>query len=308
MKNTRWISLILAALLITMCFAGCSAQMKDAGYAVPEYNGIYYSEDSSEVVHAQGVTTEELIPTSAGSTDVLNQKLIRTMTLEVETADLDALLSDLNGKIGALNGYVEYKSVRNGSSTATRRYRYAKLTIRVPVDQLDNFVAHVSDATNVVSYNESADDITLSYVATQSRITALETEQKRLLELLAKAENMTDLLQIEKRLTEVRTELEEVTSRLRLYDNLVDYGTVELSVTEVQEFTVVEEETVWKRIATGFVESCKNIWQIVTDLFVFCITSLPYLLPAGVIILGVILLVRIGGKKKNKKNKPTEET
>jgi hypothetical protein len=102
---------------------------------------------------------------------------------------------------------VENKNIRNGSANASRRYRYANLTIRVPVDQLDAFVEHVSGASNVVHYSENAKDITLSYVATQRRITALETEQTRLLELLAQAENMSDLLQIEQLLTDVGTEL-----------------------------------------------------------------------------------------------------
>ena len=39
------------------------------------------------------------------------------------------------------------------------------------------------------------------------------TEEQRLLELLAEAKDMDDLLQIEDRLTQVRTELEQVKSQ-----------------------------------------------------------------------------------------------
>lgn len=78
-------------------------------------------------------------------------------------------------------------------------------------------------------------------MAITSRITALETEESRLLELLAAAANMSDLLEIESRLTEVRTELEKVKSQLRIYENQVSYGTIYLTVSEVKEYTVVEE-------------------------------------------------------------------
>jgi hypothetical protein len=132
-----------------------------------------------------------------GSSAATAQKLIRTMDMTVETDDLDALLGNLDAKIRELGGYLENKSVRNGGSSSTRRYRYADLKIRVPVVSLDAMVEHIQGKSNVVNYTEKADDITLTYVATQSRVKALEVEQTRLLELLAKADKMSDLLQIE---------------------------------------------------------------------------------------------------------------
>jgi len=311
MKKMKILALMLTLLLLVGMLTGCGGASMKGDYAengmmeapmAPEY-GMDYDGVYDSVADSMGTGDG-----STGSTGVKNQKLIRTMNLETETNDLDKLLSDLDAKIAALNGYIENKSVRNGSSSATRRYRYADMVIRIPVDQLDGFVDHVKGATNIVNYTEKADDITLSYVATQSRITALETEQARLLELLAKAEDMSDLLQIEKRLTEVRTELEQVTSQLRLYDNWVDYGTVNLSVTEVQEFTVVvEEETVWQRIASGLKENWESLCEAMTNLFVFVVTSLPMLLPIGAAALLTLLVVKLANRKVAKKTKKQEE-
>ena len=195
----------------------------------------------------------------------------------------------------------------NGSQYSGRRYRHADLTVRIPADRLDQFVQHVSENSNVTNNKETADDITLSYVATQSRITALETEQTRLLELLASAQDMSDLLEIEQRLTEVRTELEKVTSQLRLYDNQVSYGTIYLAVSEVKEYTVVEEpETVWGRIAAGFVESLKNLGKFFTELFVTLVVGLPYLILAGILLTAVILVLK-NAKRKRKAKKESQE-
>ena len=55
----------------------------------------------------------------------------------------------------------------------------------------------------------------------------------------------------------MRYELENRASQLRLYDNQVDYATIYLSIDEVQEYTPVEEPTVWERISGGFVSSIK---------------------------------------------------
>lgn len=304
MKAKSMISVLLAAAMVMAVFAGCSAKseapMENSAdrYAGGLYGGLY--DGASDMVTEEGKPAETVM--------TANQKLVRTMTVEAETADMDALLTELDQKIISLGGYVENKSTRNGGSTSTRRYRYADMTIRIPADRLGEFIDHISGQTNVLSYNESADDITLRYVATQSRVTALETEQQRLLELLAKAENMTDLLLIEERLTNVRTELEEFTSQMRIYDNMVDYGTVRLSVTEVQEFTPVQEETVWQKIGNGITESWKNLCDGAEAVFVFLIVSLPYCIPIGGAVLITVIAVKLANRKPKKKETPSEET
>jgi hypothetical protein len=230
------------------------------------------------------------------------RKWIVTVKMEAETDDLDVLLAQLEGKIAALSGYVEDQQIYNGSAYSGRRYRYANLTVRVPADQVEAFTEHMSGISNIISKNKTMDDVTLQYVATESRMKALKAEEERLLELMAQAENMSDLLQIEARLTDVRYELESVTSQLRVYDNLVDYATIHLNLTEVQEYTPVEEETLWQRISGGFVESLKNLGNFFVELFVALIVGLPYLVFIGAIVVVVVILCRRSAKKRKQKS------
>ncbi len=301
--NRKRIVVLLMIISILAGIVGCSAKTEAGNSAGMDvlYDGIYDSpgEFAEDALIQENKTQADTV--------VINQKLVRKMTVEAETNDLDALLAELNTRVASLGGYVEKRSVRNGSTTATRRYRHADLTIRVPVDELDAFIEHIQGKTNVVFLTESADDITLRYVATQSRVTALETEQQRLLELLAKAENMTDLLMIEERLTNVRTELEEVTSQMRIFDNLVDYGTIQLMVTEVQEYTAVEEQSIWQKIGSGLSENWRNLCASAEAVFVFLITSLPYLIPIGCGAVITIIAVKLAMRKTKKKNPPTTE-
>jgi hypothetical protein len=230
------------------------------------------------------------------------RKWIVTVRMEAETDDLDVLLAQLDSKIAGMSGYVEDQQVYNGSAYSGRRYRYANLTVRVPADQVEAFTEHMSGISNIISKNKSMDDVTLQYVATESRMKALKAEEERLLELMAQAENMSDLLQIEARLTDVRYELESVTSQLRVYDNLVDYATIHLNLTEVQEYTPVEEETLWQRISGGFVESLKNLGNFFVELFVALIVGLPYLVFIGAIVVVVVILCRRSAKKRKQKS------
>ena len=144
---------------------------------------------------------------------------------------------------------------------------------------------------------------------TQSRdislgVNALKTEQTRLLELLSQADNMTDLLEIESRLTDVRDELERYASRLKVLENRVDYATVNLSISEVKEYTPVEEKTRLEKIGEGFVKSLKDLGSGILDFFTWLLIDLPYLLVFGLVVfLAVKLLKAIRKKTKAKKQK-----
>lgn len=308
MKGKQLLASICAVLLIMAAFAGCSAKTEmmsnsaASRYDEVLYDGLYDSEDMIVTESEQGSAK----PSGSASASVsgANQKLVRTMQIEAETNDMDALLGQLDSRIRELGGYIENKSMRNGGSTSSRTYRYADMTIRIPADRLDEFMTHINGQTNVISYRENADDITLRYVATQSRVSALETEQQRLLELLAKAEDMSDLLMIEERLTNVRTELEEVASQMRIYDNMVDYGTVQLNITQVQVYTVVEQDTVWQRIGSGLSENWQNLCAGAESLFVFLVVSLPYLIPIAAAVAVTVAVVKLAKRNIRKKMSP----
>lgn len=308
----------MTAILVTLCMlaallAGCggaskSTQAFDAAAAAPAEaaNGAYYDMESakSEDGGLTGDTDSTVLPEG--------RKWIITVNMSAETEDLDALMEALNGKISGLGGYVEDQDSYNGSMYSSRRYRSASLTVRIPAQRVDEFTEEMSGIANVVSTNLSREDITLSYVATESRVKALQTEEARLLELMEQAETMADLLEIESRLTDVRYELENRASQLRLYDNQVDYATIYLSIDEVQEYTPVEEPTVWERISGGFVSSIKGVGNGLLDLLVWVLAKSPYLVILGGVTAGVVVLVkkrktRRAAKKAAKQN-PTEES
>ena len=293
----RYLALILAAMMLAALLQGCggmSTSLSDSimsngkGMALEEYS-MAEPGDAGLVSSSGSIANAPEVPT--------NQKLIRKLRLNAETDDLDAIMQKVDEKIAALSGYAENREVYNSGSR-----RHASLIIRIPATQADQFVDHVAGMTNVTSSTETAEDITLTYVATESRVKALQTEHDRLLELLEKAENMDDLLQIEKRLTEVRADLEEVASKLRLYDNMVDYATVTLTIYEVKEYTdVTEPETVWQRISKGFMESLEDLGDFFTELFVFVVVGIPYFVLLAVVILLIVLWVKHNRKKRIKR-------
>ena len=302
MKIRKLFAMLMVCLLIAGVFAGCGASAPmDADIS----NGALADQMESAVDAPEYSLQESVTADSAtGETaiDPQNQKLIRTVYMDAETEDMDTLLSQVQTRINELGGYVEAKEVYNGSAYNSTRYRNANLTVRIPADRLNEFVDHVGQVSNITSSQETVDDVTLQYVAIESRIKALETEQQTLLDLLAKAETMEDLLTIESRLTEVRYELENINSQLRDYDNKINYATVHLDVSEVVEYTEPEPENGWQRMGNGFVKSVKGVGNGLKEFFIWLVTAIPYLLLIGVIGMGIFLIIwgsiRRGRKKR----------
>lgn len=286
--------LLLTALLLSI-LTGCGAGSYKADSAMEDYA---YVDSIAETAPASNEFSMSVTDAGSGyqeeAADVLpeNRKWVITVDIDTETEDLDGALDSLNRQIGALGGYIQEQNIRNGSAYSSSRYRYASLTVRIPAEQLEAFTSSLTEFSNVVSSNRTAEDITLSYVDTETRITALETERDRLLELMEQAETMSDLLEIESRLTDVYYELERYGSRLRTMDNQVSYATIYLSIQEVTEYTPVMEQTLWERISTGFLTSLKGLGNGIVNFFTWVIIKLPYLVVYGLILWGLIVLFR----------------
>ena len=298
----RILSFLLCLMLLASLLTGCGGADKAVMEAAPnEVAAMDYS-SSGEM----GDTVTESLTSSTGLENLNNgdRKLIKTVYLNAETETFDILMDSLNQQITVLGGYIESRDSNTG-----RRQR-CTMVIRIPADALADFVEHVNANANVTSSSESAKDVTLDYVDTESKITALETEQARLLELLAAANSLEDILTIEARLSEVTYELERYASRLRSLSNQVDYATVHLTVYEVEVLTPMEEPTVWQRISSGFSETLTDLGDDLTDLFVWMIVESPYILIYGVVIaLILVILRRFRGHRvpRRRKSPPTEQ-
>ena len=302
----KLVSLTLAVLMVLALLSGCGASSATDA-AAPKQEAAEEMYVESPAMMANGVTMDSVSESGSSIPDT-EQKLIKTVRMDVETEDLEALLPQINEKINALGGYVEEQELYNGSSYSSYRSRNASLTIRIPAADLNSFVENIKGVSNVVTYNESTENVTLTYVATESRMKALEVEQERLLELLSKAENMSDLLEIEARLTDVRYELENVTSQLRVLSNRVDYATIHLYISQVRVYTETEPQTVWQRIGSGFKENLQDIGEDMTDFFVWLVTYSPQLILWVVVIaVAVTVLKKKIAKRKAAKAKKEEQ-
>ncbi len=287
--------LLFAFALIAALFCGCSA--KEASNDMAEE--FHYSAETSAAYAVEDSAVLYASPALGDSTDTSSlsndRKLVRRMSLRVETEAFDDFLSQVESHITQCGGYAENTEV----NADYRDLRSAAMTIRIPADRLDEFAGQISEISNVVYRTEANEDITTQYVDTESHRDALKVEQERLLELLGKAETLAEILEIESRLTDVRYELESMEKILRTYDNQVNYATVSLEISEVKVYTETEEKGFWKKLGDGFMDSLEGLGNFFVTLFSFLVIAFPYLLIFVGIPL-VILFVLLGKRKRRK--------
>lgn len=311
-KRKRVVVLGFLFILLTVGLYGCGSASKSESAATTmnayDTAGEVYEESYEETATEDTVADSATGDSGNGQTETVKEdqkdsarKLIKTVSMDVETEEYDALTARLSAKAEELGGYIENSNV-SGSSYYNESTRSASFTIRIPKEKLTEFVSLVEEGSNVTNKSESVEDVTLSYVDLESHKEALTTEQDRLLQLLEQAEDMESILAIENRLTEVRYQIQSMESQLRTYDNLIDYATVNLYVSEVVHITAVDKQSAWSEISTGFANSIYQIGRGLRSFGIGLIIRLPYLVIWGIVI-GVIVLIVRGIRRRSKKKK-----
>lgn len=303
---------IITAVMLSLTACGSSSGSYDA--KMPMENSVATEEMKTESAGMTDSGNNEYVSEEASASQKeSDRKLIRTVSMDVETKEYDGLLVMIEDEVERLGGYIESLDSYNGSIYSSyRNSRYADMVLRIPQNSLNQFLGSVEGVSNVISRSENVQDVTLSYVDLESRKEVLLVEQERLLAFLEQAETMEDIIVLEERLSEIRYEIESKESQLRTYDNKVTYSTVYLNVQEVKELTPVKEETAWERISNGFLQNVEDIVEGVTNFFIELLIMTPYILLWTVVIALAIFAIRKYSKhslkKKQKKLEAKEES
>lgn len=271
-------------------------------------------EESVETGTEETGTEETTVETETEDTST-QRKLITTMNIDAETYDLDAMMDSVEKKVSELGGYIEESSISMNTNSYSYYYnngdKYyvantASFTIRVPDDKLQNFVDSVEAQSNITYSSSSSEDVTLQYADIETRIKALRTEEDRLLDFMEKAETIEDMMSVEDRLTEVQYELQSYEAKIRTMDNKISYSTINLSIDEVKEYTVIDEENrdgFFQRIADGFMDSLTTVINGFKEFIIWFISNIPHFVVWGALIAIIVFIVKkLTGPKKVKKN------
>lgn len=297
------LSLLLAALLV---FALCACGSADTASSAPAASyDMAYTEDAypaeAEEYGGFAVTGGTQLESGSGAApEGSPEKLIYSASATVETTEFDGTIEKLSALVEQYGGFVESSSV-NGSNyyTQSRGYsstRYASYVIRVPSDKFSALMGSLSTLGNVPYSHTYTENITAQYYDTDARLTAYQTQEARLLEMMEAAKTVEDLIAIEEKLTELRYQIESLQSTLKNWDRQVAYSTLDLEVQEVVEYTPESRMSYGQELALALSSGLKRTGEFFKDLLLLIVGALPAL-----VILAVVLAILIPVWKKRRK-------
>ncbi len=168
---------------------------------------------------AKPTTTKAEPAVEDDTQDLDTRHIIYTANMTVSVFNLEEAVAKAEALPEALGGYVH--SMDAGT-----------LVLRVPAKQLRKALGDIAELGVVEHRSLSAQDVSAEFVDIESRIRALETTQKQLLELMGKARTVDEALHVRQALDGVTAELEVLKGRMRQLDNLIAYSTITVTLME----------------------------------------------------------------------------
>lgn len=300
MSNNRFITAITILLIIPIILSSCNSPSKYTSTASDSFMPSNSQIEAGGIMHDTGSAADMSASPkqeNIGAIASSNRKVISTARFQMETKEFTKTVTQLNEEVANINGYIAYSNTSGKESDGNA---YAEISVRIPSDFYNQFKQVIITLGNVTSTSESGQDITMEYFDIQARLTTLEAQEKRILELLSEATKIEDLISIETELTRIRSEIERLTASIKNYDNLIEYATVTVNIRQSSEYTI-SQNSLSDKISNAFSESIRTGGVVIEYIIIALVWLFPYLLVTGIITFTVVFIC-----KKRRKSKPCE--
>ena len=157
---------------------------------------------------------------------VTQRKLIKNGSMTLVVDNLEQSRNKVFALIEKHGGYCaneQYSSWEHSSSY--------NLTVRVPCDSFDGFVAEL-EASNGKMESKSMyiNDVTSEYIDLETRLDTKRSYLARYKELLKSAKSVQEIVSIEDKIRSLEEEIDSTVGQLKYLSNQVDYSTLHLNL------------------------------------------------------------------------------
>lgn len=308
MKRLSTILLVLA-MLISLCACGAKSVSATEAAAPMEAPAVMYDSAAFEEAGYGGFAAqgEAIEAESSSAPEVDPEKIIYSADATIETTEFDSTIAALSELIAQYDGFVESSSISTGNyyqkarGTASRNASYL---IRIPSKHFFTLMGSLSTLGNVPYSHTYTENISAQYYDVQARLTAYKTQEARLLEMMAVAETVEDVILLEDRLSELRYNIENLQSTINNWDRQVSYSSISLQIEEVREYSPEPDITYGQELWMALKDAIRDFGQFLKDLLVFIVSSLPTLICLGVL---AVIFIPIVKKRRAKRKAKKEE-
>lgn len=240
--------------------------------------------ESESTAYSPEMTIKEVMPDAVGSSFApqsepaeMTRQVVKTGNIDFQTLDLAATYSTIKSILPQYEAFIEHD---NQSASVDRLNR--NMTIRVPASKYDSLVAQIGKEIYRLNYQSTGvEDVTGQYFDLEIRISNAKALEARYLDILKKAHEIKDLLEIEQKLNQVRTEIEQLESQFSYLSKRIAYSTLTLNFYEELPYVLDGEKRpgFFVRIQNAL----RNGWDGFLSFTVGVISLWPYwlLLVAG---------------------------
>ncbi|MCE3278574.1 MAG: hypothetical protein K0S44_765 [Bacteroidetes bacterium] len=172
-----------------------------------------------------------------------------------KTADLNITVDDYHQARASIEKIVKSgRAYISGENEQNNTYNISNsMVIRVANKDFDSMVSNISFIKgNVNSKNVYTEDVTAEFVDITARLKSKKEVEKRYLEILQKANKVSDILEVEDQLRVIREEIEAKEGQLKFLNDQVDYSTINLSFHQDFEYTPEARPGFFGRMGNAF--------------------------------------------------------
>ena len=231
--------IVVGMLLLTVLLSGCAQdameeELSDEEF-IDENSGWELSDEGIPTYDSEFEVDEEHGGDVLASNDtpaLETRKIIYTANLSMVATDPEAIYQDIVSKLPTYDAYFEAENIN------AERYT---ITIRVLSANLMDFVNDIKGQGEVIVYSKSSQDVTNEYSRFEAEYTAKQTEYDRIFELLEAATELSDIYSLSNKLADLEADLNEIGLHLTTYDSLVDYSTINLTITKIENLESLME-------------------------------------------------------------------
>ena len=257
----KWLLGLTALLLITTLIVGCGAASRDE--TEPNF---YQAADTGGEVEMPGVEVQseplvgeaealeadaaegappadgqdltgtdsltERTGAGAGGTSAVgsNRLIIKNADVRLLVADTDIAVDRVTQIIDDAGGYIISSRVWY-QEWGPDSYKYATITIGVPVDEFERVLLRLRDiAGTVLDERASGEDVTDEFVDLESQLRNLEATRDRIMTFLEQANTVEEALQVNSELSAIEAQIEEIQGRMNYLQDRAAYSTITINL------------------------------------------------------------------------------
>ena len=223
--------------------------------------------------------------------DVTQRKLIKNGSMTLVVDNLEQTRNDVVGLIEKHGGYVSNEQYSNWEHSSSY-----SLTVRIPCDKFDGFVAEVEAGKGKIeSKSMYINDVTAEYIDLETRLNTKRSYLERYKQLLKSAKSVQEIVSIEDKIRSLEEEIDSTVGQLKYLSNQVDYSTLHLQIrhddTNFDPHHPDHGQGFWQR----FSQSLSSGFRGLVDFAFFLVR----IWPAWIIILLVLGAIRRAKRKNN---------